>query len=71
MCSQQACQQVVTMLLLYQFATRLSLTTCQQDVFATGLWQACQQVVTMLLLYQFATRLSLTTCQQDVFATSL
>ena len=36
-----------------------NLTTCQQDVFATGLWQACQQVVTML---QVATRLSLTTC---------
>jgi hypothetical protein len=26
------------------------LTTCQQYVFATGLWQACQQVVTMLVL---------------------
>jgi hypothetical protein len=39
--------------------TRNNLTTCQQDVFATGLWQACQQVVTML---QVATRLSLTTC---------
>jgi hypothetical protein len=42
--------------------TRKHLTTCQQDVFATGLWQACQQVVTMLLFYQVATRLSLTTC---------
>ena len=28
---------LVTMLLFYQVATRLSLTTCQQDVFATGL----------------------------------
>jgi hypothetical protein len=27
--------------------TRKNLTTCQQDVFATGLQQACQQVVTM------------------------
>ena len=42
--------------------TRDNLTTCQQDVFATGLQQACQQVVTMLLFYQVATRLSLTTC---------
>jgi hypothetical protein len=42
--------------------THKNLTTCQQDVFATGLWQACQQVVTMLLFYQVATRLSLTTC---------
>jgi hypothetical protein len=42
--------------------TRKNLTTCQQDVFATGLQQACQQVVTMLLFYQVATRLSLTTC---------
>jgi hypothetical protein len=42
--------------------TRKSLTACQQDVFATGLWQACQQVVTMLLFYQVATRLSLTNC---------
>jgi hypothetical protein len=41
--------------------TRKNLTTCQQDVFATGLWQACQQVVTMLLFYQVATSLSLTT----------
>jgi hypothetical protein len=39
--------------------TRKNLTTCQQDVFATGLWQACRQVVTMLLFYQVAiTRLS-------------
>jgi hypothetical protein len=59
------------LLLFYQVATRLSLTTCQQDVFATDLQQACQQVVTMLLFYQVATRLSLTTCQQDVFATGL
>jgi hypothetical protein len=43
--------------------THKNLTTCQQNVFATGLWQACrQQVVTMLLFYQVATRLSLTTC---------
>ena len=28
MCSQQACQQVVTKLLFYQVATRLSLATC-------------------------------------------
>ena len=27
----------ITMLLFYQVATRLSLATCQQDVFATGL----------------------------------
>jgi hypothetical protein len=46
--------------------TRKNLTTCQQDEFATGLWQACQQVVTMLLFYQVATRLSLTTCWQIV-----
>jgi hypothetical protein len=51
--------------------TRKNLSTCQQDVFAKGLYQACQQVVTMLLFYQVATRLSLTTCQQDVFATGL
>ena len=50
------------MLLFYQVATRLSLTTCQQHVFATDLQQACQQVVTMLLFYQVATRLSLATC---------
>ena len=42
--------------------TRKNLTTCQQNVFATGLWQACQQVVKMLLFYQVATSLSLTTC---------
>jgi hypothetical protein len=36
-----------------------NLTTCQQDVFATGLWQVCQQVVTMMLFYQVATSLSL------------
>ena len=36
-CLQQACQQVVTMLLFYQIATRLSFTTSQPDVFATGL----------------------------------
>ena len=42
--------------------TRKNLTTCQQDAFATGLWQACQQVAIMMLLYQVATRLSLTTC---------
>jgi hypothetical protein len=29
--------------------TSKNLTTCQQDVFATGLKQASQQVVTMLL----------------------
>jgi hypothetical protein len=34
------------------YYTRKNLTTCQQDVFATGLWQACQQVVTMMLFYQ-------------------
>jgi hypothetical protein len=44
------------------FYTRKNRTTCQQDVFATGLQQACQQVATMLLLYQVGTRLSLTTC---------
>jgi hypothetical protein len=100
-CLWQACQQVVTMLLFYQVATRLllttcwqvvelqddnkllvqlatsllnqqpcthvkNLTTCQQDVFATGLWQTCQQVVTMLLFYQVVTRLSLTTCWKIV-----
>jgi hypothetical protein len=43
-----------------------NLTTCQQDVFATGLLQACQQVVTTLLFYQVATRLSLTTYWQIV-----
>jgi hypothetical protein len=42
--------------------TQKKLTTCQQDMFTTGLWQACQQVVTMLLFYQVATRLSLKTC---------
>jgi hypothetical protein len=42
--------------------TRKNLTTCQQEVFATGLYQACQQVLTVLLFYQAATRLSLTTC---------
>jgi hypothetical protein len=31
---------VVTMLVFHQVATRLSLTTCQQDMFATGLQQA-------------------------------
>ena len=41
---------------------RENLTTCQRDVFATGLQQACQQVVTMLLFYQAVTRLSLTNC---------
>ena len=34
---QQACEQVVTMLLFYQINTRLPLTTCQQHVFKTGL----------------------------------
>jgi hypothetical protein len=47
---------------VHRVYTRKNLTTCQQDVFATGLQQACQQVVTMLLFYQVATRLSLTTC---------
>jgi hypothetical protein len=42
--------------------TRKNLTTCQEDVFATGLLQACQQVMATVLFYQVATRLSLTTC---------
>jgi hypothetical protein len=43
--------------------TRKNLTTCRQDVFATGLQQTWQQVVTMqLLFYQVVTRLSLTIC---------
>jgi hypothetical protein len=46
--------------------THKNLTTCQQNAFATDLWQACQQVVTMLLFYQVATRLSLTTRYQVV-----
>jgi hypothetical protein len=46
--------------------TRKNVTTSQQDVFATCLWQACQQVVTMLLFYQVVTRLSLTTCWKIV-----
>ena len=42
------------------YYSRKNLTTCQQDVLATG--ASSQQVVTMLLFYQVATRLSLTTC---------
>jgi hypothetical protein len=56
----------VDLTLCCRLYTRKNLTTCQQDVFATGLWQACQQVVTMLLFYQVATRLSLTTCYEVV-----
>jgi hypothetical protein len=46
--------------------TRKKFTTCQQDVFATGLWQPCQQVVTMLFLlsscYKVVTHNLLTNC---------
>lgn len=59
MCLEKACQQDVTMLSFYQIVTKLSLTTCEQDVFATGLQQHCQQDVTMLSYYKVATRLSL------------
>jgi hypothetical protein len=44
------------------WCTRKNLTTCQQDVFTTGLWQAYQQVGTMLSFYEVAIRLALTTC---------
>ena len=54
MYSQQACQQVVTMLLFYQVITRLSLTTC---------WQIVELQDDNKLLEQLATTL-LTICQQ-------
>ena len=34
--------------------TRKNGTTCQKDLFTTGLLQACQQAVTLLLFYQVA-----------------
>ena len=33
--------------------TRKNLTTCQQDMFATGLYQACQQVYCKVVTHNF------------------
>jgi hypothetical protein len=55
---QQACQQVVTMLIFYQVATRLSLTTCWQIVELQDDNKSLEQLVTSLL--------SSTTLQQVV-----
>jgi hypothetical protein len=61
MCSQQACSklvlQVVTMLLFYQVATRLSLTTCWQIAN-----MSCWQVVGTALLYKSAAGLLQLVC---------
>jgi hypothetical protein len=57
---QQACQQVVTMLIFYQVATRLSLTTCWQIVELQDDNKSLEQLVTSLL--------SSTTLQQVVSA---
>jgi hypothetical protein len=61
MCSQKACSklvlQVVTMLLFYQVATRLSLTACWQIASLS-----CWQVVGTALLYKLVCCRFVTTC---------
>ena len=57
---QQACQQIATMLLFYQVATRLSLTTCWQIV---ELQDNTVSLLSSTTLQQVVNK-PLTTCQQ-------
>jgi hypothetical protein len=59
----QACQQVVTMLLFYQVATSLSLTTCRQIVELQDDSKLLEQLVTSLLN---STTTHVASCQQAV-----